>query len=35
MSDRENQSTIERYFRAFEQSDLDTIADLMHTTILR
>ena len=30
MSEQENRDTIERYFQAFEQRDLDAIADLMH-----
>ena len=30
MSEQENQDTIERYFRAFKQRDMDAIADLMH-----
>jgi hypothetical protein len=30
MSEQENRDAIERYFQAFEQRDLDAIADLMH-----
>ena len=30
MSEQENRDTIERYFQAFEQGDLDAIAELMH-----
>lgn len=30
MSEQENRDTIERYFQAFEQRDLDAIADHMH-----
>ena len=30
MSEQENRDSIDRYFRAFEQRDLDAIADLMH-----
>ncbi len=30
MSEEENRATIERYFQAFEQRDLDAIAELMH-----
>jgi ketosteroid isomerase-like protein len=30
MSEQENRDAIDRYFQAFEQRDLDAIADLMH-----
>ncbi len=30
MSEQENRDAIERYLQAFEQRDLDAIADLMH-----